>query len=141
MRKVVKSKFVLALLAVAAVFAIGCGSDTSETLSANLDSIQSEVFEPTCATSGCHSAADKAGSLDLSSATKSHANLVGVAAVGTKAVAEKLNRVESGNSGDSLLILQLETTDYGSKMPQGAAALPQDVIDIIKEWIDAGAAK
>ena len=103
---------------------------------ATLDSIQDHVFTPTC--SGCHSGQGAAlpGSMDLTNAAASFNNLVGVASIGDPAI----ERVEADDADASYLIQKLEGTAGGARMPPFGDPLEQETIDVIREWIDAGAA-
>ncbi len=98
--------------------------------------IQARVFNASCAFSGCH--AGPTPQLGMSLATgASFAAIVGVPAVEAPA----LLRVEPGNAGNSYLVRKLEGTAgiVGARMPLNGAALPQDVINGIRAWINAGA--
>jgi hypothetical protein len=107
-----------------------------------LQSIQTNVFTPLCA--ACHTGggAQLPGSLNLSSVSASHSNLVGVASIWTPSV----QRVEAGDADNSFLIHKLEGTVPGggavpgARMPFGGQPLSQATIDTIRQWIDAGAA-
>jgi hypothetical protein len=80
--------------------------------------------------------------LNLTSASASHANLVGVASVLTPSV----QRVVAGNANNSFLIHKLEGTVpgggpvAGARMPLLGQPLSQATIDAIRQWINAGAA-
>lgn len=109
-------------------------------LQASLDSIQANVFTLGCAFSGCHSGpagpALPAG-MDLTSADASFSSLVGVASN-----QEPLSmRVAAGDADASYLIRKLEGTGAGSQMPLGGPFLDQATIDVIRAWIDNGAAR
>lgn len=108
-------------------------------VSATLQSIQDNVFSPTCATAGCHDGPMGPGlpaGQDLSSLASSFASLVGVASEQVPG----LQRVNPGNANDSYLIQKLEgTAASGSLMPLGGNPLSQDSIDAIRAWINAGA--
>lgn len=112
-----------------------------EGLQASLDSIQANVFGPTCAVAGCHSgpAGDSLPrGMDLTSADTSFANLVGVASV----QAPGTQRVAPGNADASYLVHKLEgTAAVGQTMPAGGTPLEQATIDVIRAWIDSGAAR
>jgi hypothetical protein len=107
-----------------------------------LQSIQTNVFTPLC--SGCHSGvgAQLPGSMNLTSASASHANLVGVASVWTPTV----QRVRAGDATNSFLIHKLEGTIPGGgavpgqRMPLGGQPLTPATIATIRQWIDNGAA-
>jgi len=107
-------------------------------LQPTLDSIQQNIFTPTCATVGCHTGpagpALPAG-MDLSTADASFANLVGVDSIGQAGTL----RVAPGNAGASYLVMKLEGTATGARMPFGGPYLDQATIDTVRAWIDAGA--
>ena len=125
---------------VLAAMAAGCGSGGNpEDAQPNLASIQENIFDSTCATSGCHDSASSEGDLDLSSADKSYASLVSVEAVDEDAAG--LLRVEPGNAADSVLVMRISGTDLGARMPQGNAVLPEKAIAAITKWINDGAKK
>jgi hypothetical protein len=106
---------------------------------ATLDDIQASVFSVSCASSGCHSGPSgnslPAG-MDLTNADASFANLVGISSLQQTA----LLRVAAGDPDGSYLIQKLEgTAASGSRMPLGAPALDQTVVDDIRQWISDGA--
>ncbi len=90
--------------------------------------IQAAVFTPTCASASCHSGGAPTGDLNLEAAN-SHAALVGITSVEDMG----LLRVNPGNPNASYLIQKLE-----SGHPPGAP-LSQPDIDVIRQWISAGA--
>ena len=110
-------------------------------LQASLDSIQANVFAVSCAFSGCHSGPTGPGlptGLNLTSADASFANLVNVASVEVPTVL----RVAPGDADASYLVQKLEgTAAVGGQMPAGSPPLDQATIDIIRAWIDSGAAR
>jgi hypothetical protein len=106
---------------------------------ATLDALQASVFTPSCAVSGCHSGPTGnplPTGLDLTTADASFANLVGVASSQQPAVL----RVATGDPDNSYLVQKIEgTAASGARMPLGGGALPQAVIDDIRQWISDGA--
>lgn len=104
-----------------------------------LQSIQDNVFTPTCSTSGCHSGPSSGtlpSGMDLTSAGTSFDNLVGVASVQQPS----LDRVAAGDPDASYLIEKLEgTAATGERMPFGGPYLEQSTIDAIRQWIGDGA--
>jgi hypothetical protein len=80
--------------------------------------------------------------MNLTSASASHANLVGVASVWTPTV----QRVRAGDATNSFLIHKLEGTIPGGgavpgqRMPLGGQPLTPATIATIRQWIDNGAA-
>ncbi len=110
-------------------------------LQPSLDSIQANVFAVGCAFSGCHSGPAGPGlpqGMDLSSADASFASLVGVTSVQDAPTL----RVAPGDADGSYLVRKLEgTAAAGGQMPAGAPPLDQATIDVIRAWIDNGAAR
>lgn len=102
----------------------------------NLTSIQDNVFTPIC--SACHtdSGAGLPGSMNLTDADASFANLVGVASEQSPGQ----QRVEAGNADASYLIDKLDGTASTRMPPPPMNALEPATIDAIRQWIDAGAA-
>ena len=109
-----------------------------EGLQPTLDSIQANVFEGSCALSGCH---DGGGTglprgMDLSSADASFDALVGVDSLQVPG----LPRVTPNDADASYLVDKLEGSQaVGSQMPLGGPFLDQATIDVIRAWIDNGA--
>ena len=112
-----------------------------QSLQASLESIQANIFAPSCASSGCHSG--PAGpnlptGMDLTSADASFASLVDVPSIQMPMT----SRVTAGNADGSYLIQKLEgTAAVGSRMPLGGPFLDQSTIDVIRAWIDGGAVR
>ncbi len=108
-------------------------------LIATLDSIQTNIFTPTCATAGCHTG--PAGpvlpaGMDLSDADASFNNLVMVLSL----QAAPLLRVMPTDPDNSYLIQKLEgTAAMGLRMPRNLPPLPQADIDVVRQWITDGA--
>ena len=98
--------------------------------------IQTQIFNASCAQSGCHSGATPQAGMNLS-AGSAYANLVGVASSEVPA----LQRVEPGDADNSYIIHKLEGRAgiVGARMPFGGPFLDQATIDRIGAWIDAGA--
>ena len=95
--------------------------------------IQDTVFTPIC--TQCHIGANAPQGLRLDAAN-SYAMLVNVAS----AEVSTLLRVNPGNPDQSYLVQKIQgTAAVGGRMPLGQAALPQDRIDLIREWITSGA--
>lgn len=102
---------------------------------ATLSEIQSNIFNRSCAFSGCHAGASPAAGQNLS-AGQSFSNLVNVPSSQNAAFI----RVIPGDPDNSLLIRKLEgPVPFGSRMPLGRAPLDDSEIQSIRDWIDAGA--
>ena len=133
---------VLSLLSLGTALA-GCGDDGGGgDGSPSFARVQAEVFDVGCSVKSCHSSTAKAGDLVLE-AGKSHAELVGVAAVQTKAVAEGLLRVTAGDPDASFLLTKCTAplaAEYGDVMPWGNPdGLDVDKLELLRAWIEAGA--
>jgi len=102
-------------------------------LTADFDSIQTNVFTPMCAV--CHAGASAPRGLRLD-AGNSYALLVGVAS----SEVPGLQRVNPGDPNASYIIQKLTgAAAVGQRMPLGGPYLPQTTIDVIRQWITNGA--
>ena len=116
------------------------GDDNSgATLEATLSGIQSNIFTPTCARSGCHSSTSASAGLSLADG-ESFSSLVGV----PSSQLDSMNRVEPADTSQSYLIHKLEGTQAtvggsGSQMPRGESPLSDEELQAIKDWINEGA--
>ena len=149
-----KIPFGLSLLAGLGVLIAACGSSDSscptgevdcdgvciEAIEPTLASIQTRIFDRSCAASSCHDANLPASSLNLSNAVDSALNLVDINSV---QVPSEL-RVAPGDSGASYLMNKITGVDmaFGTqRMPQNndGVVLCGPQIDAIQQWIDDGA--
>lgn len=109
-------------------------NNPTTTIEPTLASIQSNVFTPTCAVSGCH-ASPGAADLILEEG-QAFTNLVGVDSTEVNA----LKRIAPGDPDNSYLIQKIEgTAAIGARMPRGRTPLTDDVIKAIRQWISNGA--
>ena len=132
------------VFAVLTLFVVSCtGGDGSGlpprlppgTFGANFSEIQSNIFVPNCATTGCHLGAGAPQRLRLDDAN-SYGMLVGV----PSSESSSTLRVAPGDPDNSYLIQKLEgSASVGAQMPLGAPALEQASIDVIRQWISDGA--
>lgn len=100
-----------------------------------LQSIQDQVFTPTCAVSGCHTGGAPTGGMNLENGN-SYFSLVGVSSIGDNS----FQRVTAGDPDNSYLIQKLEgTASGGVRMPSGGIPLPDTTIKTIRQWITDGA--
>ena len=115
----------------------GSGDPTSpggtEKLMPTLSSIQTHVFDPSCA--GHHGVSATAAGLDLS-AGRSFESLVNVLSTQVG-----LSRVTPGDADNSYLVHKIEGRPgiTGRQMPIDGPPLDADQIAAIRQWIDAGA--
>lgn len=105
-------------------------------LTAEFGSIQQNVFTPNCAISGCHIGAAAPEGLKLDQ-MNSFALLVSVPSTELPG----LLRVNPNNPDLSYLVRKLEgTATVGGRMPlTGPPFLPQETVDVIRQWITNGA--
>ncbi|RPH54030.1 MAG: hypothetical protein EHM84_02670 [Lysobacterales bacterium] len=102
-------------------------------LTADLQSIQDNVFTPIC--TACHAGASAPLGLSLD-AGNSYKNLVGIPRVEVPA----LQRVRPGDPDNSYIIQKLEgRAAVGGQMPLGGPPLSQATIQVIRQWITEGA--
>lgn len=95
--------------------------------------IQDTIFTPIC--TACHAGASAPLGLRLD-AGNSYALLVGVAS----AEVPSLQRVMAGDAENSYIVHKIEgRAAVGGRMPLGGPQLSQANIDLIKQWIAAGA--
>lgn len=115
------------------IFGTGGGSSDTAGYGTGYDGAVA-IFDDTCLS--CHSAGAKSGDLDLE--TDPCAALVGVASAGADYGGAPL--VVPGDSASSVLWNKMANTGtYGGVMPLGSG-LDQATVDIVKNWIDDGAA-
>jgi hypothetical protein len=104
-------------------------------LGPTLSSIQANVLSPVC--TQCHFGNNPAAGMNLEEG-EAYANLVGI-----KRSFDAEIRVVAGDADNSFIIDKLEGNKLGGsrgdRMPLGGPFLTQDVIDVIRDWIDAGA--
>ncbi len=105
----------------------------------SLESIQNNIFTPTCSVPGCHSGPpgpNLPAGMDLSSADASAASLSNIPSI----EAPTILRIAVNDADNSYLIHKLEGTSADNlRMPLGGPFLDQATIDIIRRWIDTGA--
>jgi hypothetical protein len=101
-----------------------------------LSQIQTSIFDTNCALSGCHAGASPQMGMNLS-AGQSFSNIVNVPSMENGA----LNRVTPGDADNSYLYLKITGAAgiTGSRMPLGRAPLSQTQLDLVRDWIEAGA--
>lgn len=102
----------------------------------SLTSIQSSIFSPTCAVSGCHNSSSAQAGLSLANG-QSFGNLVNAASTQMPG----LSRVTPNDPEGSYLIKKLrgDSDINGSRMPLGGPFLSNAQINSIVQWIQSGA--
>ena len=105
--------------------------DDGVTTQTTLSDIQENVFNTSCAFSGCHNGTNDPNLLP----GESYGSLVDVPSLEQPA----LVRVKPGDSDNSLLIRKLNGSGTARMPPLPRPALSQATIDSIAAWIDRGA--
>src|SRR5262249_21376076 len=95
------------------------------------------IFSANCAFSGCHAAPDPQLGEDLSSAALTYSTAVNVNSV--EAPAKK--RIVPGSADQSYTVDKIVGAAgiVGNRMPRGLPPLSAEQIQLIKDWINAGA--
>jgi hypothetical protein len=103
---------------------------------ATLTAVQQQIFSQSCAFSGCHGGDSPAEGMSLL-AGDSFDNIVNV----RSSQRGSLDRIEPSDPDNSYLYLKVigDPSISGSRMPRGGAALSQDLIDLLRDWIERGA--
>ena len=103
---------------------------------ATFTAVQSRIFTASCAFSGCHGGSSPAQGMNLS-AGMAYSNIVNVASTEQPS----LDRIEPNDPASSYLYLKVidDPSISGSRMPRGAPALSQELIDLLRDWIERGA--
>jgi len=119
------------------------GCDPQVIYGGTYDRIQRQIFDKSCAVSGCHDSQSQTGGLLLENGA-SYGNLIDVTPQMPGAAAAGWKRVDAANaSPDTSFIFHKLTGDLdgtqGARMPFGGAKLDQYLIDIVQLWIEAGA--
>ena len=98
--------------------------------------VQNEIFNPSCALSGCHSAGSAAQDLSLAEG-QAFGNIVNV----PSSVQGSKDRIEPGDPNNSYLYLKVigDPSISGVQMPRFRTPLSQELQDLLKDWIEAGA--
>ena len=101
-----------------------------------LTSIQENIFDTSCALSGCHAGANPPQGMNLS-AGEAFGNIVGV----PSQERPSLLRVDPGSPDDSYLVHKIQGNSdiVGQRMPLGGSPLSSDQINLIRTWIANGA--
>ncbi len=125
-----------------AVFLSGCAGDGvgGGAATSQFDRVQREVFNVSCITGPCHNSQSRQGDLNLAEGS-SYGDLVGVLANNEVARAAGLNRVVPSGPDTSFLLIKLTepAPGEGSRMPLGAAPLSSAQLQLVRDWIIAGA--
>ena len=126
----------------------GNGCDPQTLFTSTFDRIQRQVFNQSCAVSGCHDSQSQSGGLLLETGA-SYTNLVGHAPSNFAAFSAGWQRVDATPAGDptnadtSYILRKLSgdlpDAGYGARMPYNRPKLNGTLRDIIERWIQADA--
>ncbi len=119
------------------------GCDPQTIFAGTYDRMQRQIFNASCALSGCHDSQTQAGGMLLETAG-SYSNLIDVVPFNPTAQGLGWTRVDATNaSAESSYLFHKITGDLGTglgdRMPRGKPKLPAYLIDIVQLWIEAGA--
>lgn len=116
------------------------GATPCDGLTSTFEQIQRVIF-PTCARSTCHNVAQDLHQLSLDPA-EAYADLVGVPANNPVAAVSGKLRVDPGHPESSFLMDKLRGSleaGEGERMPRGLKKLKTLEIELVEQWIAAGA--
>lgn len=123
------------------------GCDPQTLFSGTFDRIQRQVFNQSCALSGCHDSQSQTGDLLLETGA-AYGNLVNHAPANFSAFSAGWSRVSvvpgvSGDLATSFLIRKIEgdlpDAAYGARMPLDRPRLHKTLRGILAAWVEAGA--
>ena len=118
------------------------GCNPQALFSGTYDRIQRQIFNQSCALSGCHDSQSQTGDLLLESGA-SYTNLIDVDPQNGSALAQGWKRVHPGDPTTSFIYhkvtADLPDLSFGVRMPLGKAKLNKTLIGIIQAWITGGA--
>jgi len=122
------------------------GCDPATFYDGTFDRIQRQIFNQTCAVSGCHDSQTQAAGMVLETGA-SHGTLVDVTPTNAAAASAGWKRImttgpSSGEPGTSFIYHKLTgdlETGMGQRMPLIGPSLDPTLIEIIRLWIEAGA--
>lgn len=124
------------------------GCDPQVFWGSTFERVQKQIFNQSCALSSCHDSQSQAGSLLLETGA-SRTNLIGVTPEKADAAAAGWKRINvtsptTGDPATSFIVHKLEGDfpaggDFGDRMPFHRPKLDQTLIDVITNWVAAGA--
>ena len=100
-------------------------------LAIDIDAVQSAIFTPSCALSGCHN-----GSVS----PNLQAGVAFDSIVGVSASQSAMPLIDPGNPDNSYLIQKMEGSGSGAKMPIGGTVSTTN-LQLIRDWVSNGAVK
>jgi len=107
--------------------------ENGDVIASAFGEIQSTIFTPIC--SECHGPSGASAGLRLDEA-EAFAAIVGVASTEVPS----LMRISPNDPDNSYLVQKIEgTAAVGGRMPLGGPPLPQETIDLVRQWVTDGA--
>jgi len=103
---------------------------------ATFSAVQQQIFSQSCAFSNCHGGAAPAEGLDLREGAA-----YGEVVNAPSNQMPSLNLIEPSDPDNCYLYLKVidDSSISGNRMPRGAAPLSQQLIDLLRDWIERGA--
>jgi hypothetical protein len=120
------------------------GCDPQSVFTSAYDRVQRQIFNQSCAVSGCHdsNSFSDAGNL-LLEASAYPGNLLDRTPTNAAAAGLGWKRIVAGDPATSYVVHKLDgdfpSPDFGDRMPKDRPKLDQTLIDVITAWIQAGA--
>ncbi|MBI3770956.1 MAG: hypothetical protein HY271_21000 [Deltaproteobacteria bacterium] len=121
------------------------GCDPLLLYSGTFDRIQTQIFDQSCAVSGCHDSQSLTGNLLLETGA-SLTNLINVTPHNAAAAVAGWKRVtvidpSTGDPSTSLIVAKLNgpPAGFGARMPFNRRRLDRSLIEVIQLWVAAGA--
>ena len=96
--------------------------------------VQEQVFNKSCAFSGCHAGLQPQAGMNLSDGN-AYSNLVNVISKRNP----NYKRVDPGNSSNSYIIKMLRNTGENTWQMPPSGKLSEDIIGLVESWINDGA--
>lgn len=119
----------------------GKDSTPCDGVTSTFEQIQRQIFTPTCAIPTCHNVAQGEHQMSLAEG-EAYASLVGVAPANVTAANAGLFRVDPGHPENSFIVRKLHgdlVDGEGVQMPKDLKRLHHLHVELIEEWIAAGA--
>jgi hypothetical protein len=133
----------LSLIVVLALALSGCAGDgpAANTSTDWFSRLQREVLDVNCLGAGCHNPQSQAGGLVLSEGFSYDDLVTNSEPTNPAAQAAGLQRVVPFDPVNSFLLIKLTNpgVGQGDRMPMGAAPLSAEDLDVVNQWILAGA--
>jgi hypothetical protein len=123
------------------------GCDPQVFWDSTFERVQKQIFNQSCALSSCHDSQSQAGSLLLETGA-SRTNLIGVVPENVAAAGVGWKRIDqtsptTGDPATSFIVHKLHGDfpgpNFGDRMPLGRPKLNKTLIDVITNWVAAGA--